>query len=1028
MRTLRTECFVSFVVVLAALALSGSTVWAQDDAGITGVARDSTGGILPGVSAVAASPVLIEQSRQAITDGTGRFNITALPPGTYTVTFTLPGFSVYVVEEINLPSAFTATVNAEMTVGGLEETVTVTGVSEVVDIQNVRTQQTLDYDILEALPSGARDLTQFASMTLGMISSTQGRNDVGGDQGDANTGLAIHGGRGDDGKVNYAGMGTNGFWGDGGGQMRIWKFNTIGVQETVIDTGGAGASTETGGANLSMIPREGSNQFTLHGIMAFANSSMASGAVSDSIVARGSASDAKGLKKVYDNGLGLGGAIIQDRLWWYSATRFWGNQSFGANTFFNASTDPLKFVPGEKSFAETWIRDTKGHFTIQATEKHKFSASTNWQRACNCWLRQAIGSLNSPAADTSFNYGKPGGPGMWLTQGTWTMPASNNVLFQAGVSYLWQHVFFGNPIPPKVRVTEQTTGQTWGATSGFGAYDFGRRAHNFTQRASMSYVTGSHQFQTGVQGLIGAFTSDGGIRQIPASLAAFQGTAVRLNNGVPNRLTLYISPNRADSQIRTLGLFAQDQWTLDRLTLNLGIRYDHFWSYAEAITLPASVQGFRPETAFPGRDDLPNYQDISPRLGAAYDVFGDGRTAIKASWGRYVAGLGGSDSSALAPSTAVISSTTRQWDDTNLNLSPDCVLNNLAANGECGAVANPQFGGSRALTKFAASAAKGWDIREYANRISVGVQHELMAGLSVDVSYHRTDWKNQQATINLATPAADYTEGCITAPVDTRLGSVSGQQVCGLWDANPNVFGLRDNERVNAKDVNTSGQDPKELFNGVDIAVNAQFGDGGVLLGGVAIGRTRFDYCWNNALPNISQESQPSDLPRTAGFCEITGDLWDGVGSQIKFQVVYPLPYDINVSGTFKALPGIPIPASYNASNVELAASLGRDLSACRGAVGAACTAVKSVGLAPSANRQGDSAAVLHDERINEIDLRVTKALTIAGFRIQGVAELYNVTNNRPPTGITTTFGSAWQFPRALLGGRLFKVGVQVDY
>ena len=204
MRTLKTQCFVGFVVVLAALALSASTVWAQDNAGITGVARDSTGGILPGVSAVAASPVLIEQTREAVTDGTGRFNITALPPGTYTVTFTLPGFSTFVVEEINLPAAFTATVNAEMTVGGLEETVTVTGVSEVVDIQNVRTQQTLDYDVLEALPSGARDLTQFASMTLGMTSSTQGRNDVGGDQGDANTGLAIHGGRGDDGKVQYA--------------------------------------------------------------------------------------------------------------------------------------------------------------------------------------------------------------------------------------------------------------------------------------------------------------------------------------------------------------------------------------------------------------------------------------------------------------------------------------------------------------------------------------------------------------------------------------------------------------------------------------------------------------------------------------------------------------------------------------------------------------------------------------------------------------------------------------------------------
>ena len=1026
MRTLRTDCFVGFVVVLAALALSGSTVWAQEDAGITGVARDSTGGILPGVSAVAASPALIEQSRQAITDGTGRFNITALPPGTYTVTFTLPGFSIYVVEEINLTAAFTATVNAEMTVGGLEETVTVTGVSEIIDIQNVRTQQTLDFDILEALPTAARGLSQFASMTLGMISTTQGRNDVGGDMGDSSTALAIHGGRGVDGKVNYAGMGTNGFWGDGGGQMRIWKFNTLGVQETVINTGGAGAATETGGANLSMIPREGSNQFSLHSILAYTNGRFASGGVSDALVARGSAANTKSMKKVYDYGVGLGGAILQDRLWWFSATRFWGNQTFAANNFFNASTDPFTFVKGEQSFSETYIRDSKGHFTIQATDKHKLSASVNWQRACNCWLSQSSGSSNSPAADTSFQYGQ--GPGMWLNQGSWTFPANNNLLFQAGVSYIWQAVNFSNTVPPKVRVSEQSTGTSWGARSDFSDYDFRRHSNNFTQRASMSYITGSHQFETGVQGLIGFHTNGGGVRKIPASLSAFEGLAVRLNNGVPNRLTLYIAPSQQDSQIRTIGFFAQDQWTLDRLTLNLGLRYDHFWAYAEPITLAASVQGFTPETSFPGRKDLPNYQDISPRLGAAYDVFGDGRTALKASWGRYVAGLGSSDAGALAPSGAVITSTTRQWDDTNMDFVPDCVMNDFAANGECGAIANPQFGGTRTLTAFAPSRAKGWDVREYANRISVALQHELMTGLSLDVSYHRTDWKNQEATINNATPAADFTEGCITAPTDTRLGDVSGQQVCGIWDANPNVFGLVDSERVNAKDVNTSGRDPKELFNGVDIAINAQFGDGGILLGGVTVGRTRFDYCWNNALPNVIQENQPANLPRTAGFCEITGDLWDGVGSQIKFQAVYPLPYDMTVSGTYKMLPGIPIPASFNASNVSLAASLGRDLSVCRGAVGAACTAVKSVALLPSAYRDGNQAAVVHDQRINQVDLRLTKGLQVAGFRIQGVAELYNALNIRPAQGILTTYGSSWQFPRALLGGRLFKVGLQVDY
>ena len=175
---------------------------------------------------------------------------------------------------------------------------TVTGASPVVDIQNVRTQQVMKYETLEALPSGARDLSQFAALTLGATSSTQGRNDVGGALADLNTSVVVHGGRGDDSKINYDGMNTNGFWSGGGGQMRIWKVNTVGVQETVVDTGGADAETETGGANINMIPRDGGNQFSLHSILAYANEKMASGTVPESLIARGSAAQSKSLKKV----------------------------------------------------------------------------------------------------------------------------------------------------------------------------------------------------------------------------------------------------------------------------------------------------------------------------------------------------------------------------------------------------------------------------------------------------------------------------------------------------------------------------------------------------------------------------------------------------------------------------------------------------------------------------------------------------------------------------------------------------------
>ena len=212
MKAIRTGLVALAVVLLAASA------WAQGASGLTGVVRDTSGAVLPGVTVEAASPALIEKVRSAVTDGNGRFNITDLRPGVYSVTFTLPGFSTFKREGIELSAGFTGTANADLKVGGLEETVTVTGASPTVDIQNVRTQQVLKSEVLDALPAGQRDLTQFASLTLGATASTQGRNDVGGAMGESNTGIAIHGGRGDDGRINYDGMNTNVFYSSGGGQ------------------------------------------------------------------------------------------------------------------------------------------------------------------------------------------------------------------------------------------------------------------------------------------------------------------------------------------------------------------------------------------------------------------------------------------------------------------------------------------------------------------------------------------------------------------------------------------------------------------------------------------------------------------------------------------------------------------------------------------------------------------------------------------------------------------------------------------
>jgi len=1024
-------------LMLLAGALAVSTSFAQGAAGITGIVRDTSGAVMPGVTVEAASPALIEKVRTAVTDGSGRYNITDLRPGLYSVTFTLAGFSAYKREGIQLSAGFTATANADLKVGGLEETVTVSGASPTVDIQNVRTQQVLKQDVLDALPAGQRDLTQFASLTLGATASTQGRNDVGGAMGESNTGISIHGGRGDDGRINYDGMNTNVFYSSGGGQQRVWKFNTIGVQETVIDTGGASAETETGGANVNMIPRDGGNTFSLYSVLNYSNENMASGKVPDAMITRGSPENTKSMKKVYDYGLGIGGPIVKDKLWFYNANRFWGGQSYGNNIYFDKSPVFYRYEPDldRPAYTDTWQRDVGGRITWQLNQKHKLNTNLNWQRACGCWLLVSLGFPFAPEAAISFDYGQ--GDGMYLSQSSWNYTATNKLLVQATASFLLQDVAFTNKLPPKEGgfIYDVLTGRAWGGLPGgsTNAYDKPHPGDNYTQKLVVSYVTGSHQVKLGLQTLQGKYDTFGDALPSGTNYLFAGGTG-----GVapfPLFVNQFAGPFQNKVRVRSQGLFLQDQWTINRLTINAGIRYDHFTAYAPAITVPAGP--FKPEQTFAEAKDLPNYNDVTPRVGIAYDLFGNGKTAIKAGWGRYLAGQGGGDAKALSPSNALNASSLRSWFDANGNFKPDCDLTNFGGNGECGPLFNPNFGKAAQTTRWDPSASTGWGVREYSFQYSIALQHELRKGLGVTVAYNRNDWKNQQAIVNNAVKASDFTQYCISAPSDARLGEVSGKQICGLYDVNPGKVGLIDAVRMRVDDIEGASGTAKELFNGFDMMLNARFGTGGLLMGGVTVGRTVFDTCWQNNLPNVMQNGMatatgggdPIQTPRADGFCNVVPGWWDGVGSQIKLQAIYPLPAGFNVSASYKQLPGIPITATLPATNAVVragSAGLNRDLSACFGQT--PCTALAYIQMAPAPTNSGNTAASLYDERLHQVDSKLTRAFKFGKTRVLAMAELYNVFNSRPPQGIFDVYGPAWQTPGALLGGRLFKFGAQIDY
>jgi hypothetical protein len=362
-------------------------------------------------------------------------------------------------------------------------------------------------------------------------------------------------------------------------------------------------------------------------------------------------------------------------------------------------------------------------------------------------------------------------------------------------------------------------------------------------------------------------------------------------------------------------------------------------------------------------------------------------------------------------------------------------LKNPQANGECGVINNFAFGTPNLTVSWDPRASTGWGVREYNNQWSLSAQQEIRAGWAVSAGFYHTDWQNGQVAVNTAVAATDFDSYCITAPSDSRLGNVSGQQVCGLTNVNfaqkstaPKTVWMR------PQDVAGLSGQRTDVYNGFDLSMNTRFRQSGVLAGGISVGREVTNNCFANAFPNVtgyvSAGASSAFGNRDPKYCETKSPLWQGVGSQVKFQVVYPLKYDFVVSGTYKNLPGIPITATITVPDAAVAASLGRNLSACAAPTGA-CTQVASVSVVYPQS--------VFDRRLNEVDSRLSRRFKLGKTRVNGVIELYNVFNARTPQANVSTWGTlatpvsaaapaaSYLRPSAFLGGRLLKFGFQFD-
>lgn len=945
--------------------------------GIAGVVRDTTGAVLPGVTVEAFSPVLIEKVRTGATDGQGLYKLLDLRPGTYSVTFTLPGFATVRQEGIELPASFTATVNASLRVGAVEETITISGSAPTVDVQGVTSRTVLSNELLGAIP-GTRVAQSFVPYLPGVSGVALGA--VGRDT----RSLAIHGSRVGEANIAIAGSFTR-HVGAAGGGADAYYVNPAIIEELSVELGGGSAEQQTSGIFTNIIPKEGSNSFSGLLYLSYTDEHLQADNLTDDLRASGLTA-VGGLKKLSDVNPAFGGRILRDKLWFYSAVRYAENSQYIAGLYYNADPTAWVYRPdlGRPAFVKVLDKDVNTRLTWQATAKHKLSFYYGQQP--HYVFQRNYSSTVSPEATTYTPYL----PNLF-TQLVWKAPLSNRFLTEASISRQFFDYSTQRQTDPLVSrdiwaATELSTGMrfraAWPVGEGYGRHPI----DTYTAKVSASYVTGSHAFKAGFDLVKGSSKYSG--------IETNGDVGVTLFNGVPRSLTLTAHPLDSQTNVDAdLGVFAQDRWTIERLTFNLGVRYDYFNSSVPAQYLPAGR--FVPARSYEAVSDVPNWKDVSPRAGMSYDLFGDGKTAVKVTLGRYAAGVGAYFAAAANPVNTAVTSATRTWNDNNMDFVPDCNLALATANFECGTLSDLNFGkqNSRA-SRYDDDLIHGSGRRGYNWETSVILQRELLNGVSANVGYYRRWYGNFTTTDNLAASPSDYDPYCITAPMDTRLPASGGNRICGMYDGSRAIFGLVNNLVTLEEPYGVR----REVYDGVDLTVNARFGKGGQISGGLNSGHTAINTCF------------VVDSPQQLQYCDVAPPFQ----AQVKFLGSYPLPWwDLAISGVFQSVPGPEIRAEYVATNAEIRPSLGRDLSS-----GASGTALVNL-IQPG---------TIYADRLSQLDFRLSKLFSVGAVRISANLDAFNLFNTHAVQSLNIRYGPSWLAPTQVQGARYIQFGGQISF
>ena len=1048
MRRLMGVCVLACSVLFPSLAHSQTT--------LAGVVRDTSGSVLPGVTVEAASPALIEKVRTAVTDGSGQYRITDLTPGAYTVTYSLPGFTRVVREGVALTGSGVTTINAELRVGALQETITVTGETPIVDTQTTRREMVINAQtlatapvtrsygtLLAAIPGITTDNTSRGAMTEPFM-----------------TFFTSNGGRANEGRMMINGMTVAASFNGGGVSTFIYDVaNTEEMQ--VLVSGGLGEA-EAGGPSVNLIPRSGGNSFNGSAFYSGTGNGLRSDNIDDYLRSV-NITKPPALLNQYDTSGALGGPIVRDRLWFFGSARDFGSTTYTEGTVANLYTgNAARWDYARDEAVEARGTNRRDIFSIKLTSqlsaKNRVTFSHEYQHRCSGGAITSGGGGCRGRGDDWIGLGTlTASPESWpgyhdfpyhVTQATWTSPISSKVLLEAGFSrfqYLWAGFGMAPPdaLTDLIPITESQAidGHRANFTYrgmfdplGFGWANNDANPNNW--RASMSYVTGAHNLKVGYQGSYQ--------RSLQARDANTTLLRYTMNNRALNGVS-YTLASRWEQNDRTAtsALYVQDQWTRGRFTLQGAVRYDRASSWAPAEhNGTTEISKFNPAPiTFPRTVSVAGYNDITTRWGAAWDVFGTGKTALKANIGKYLQNATNDENyTANNPAARIqrnVLTPARGWQD-NGNFIVDCDLrnpaaqNNLATGGDsCGSLTgdNANFGNANPnLTVVNPAILEGWGVRPSDWQLGVSVQQELVPRLSIDASYNRRWFQNFFVDDNQLVGPSDYTAWTYTAPQHPNLPGGGGYPVT--------VYSRL--AAIGAQTYRTFETDfgpaRTQYWHGANVSLNARLANGLTFQGGTSTGRGVRDNCETaRNLPETLYGSGTGASPLVqAKSCHVT----EPVMTSFRGLAAYTLPrVDVLVSAQIRNLNpnnigGVGGGSATNgaslSANVQLPNSVVQQLLGGRLPAGALPNGTTTVNLLTTGE-------LYPDERLTQVDMRFAKIVRFGSKRADIGVDLYNLFNTNDTTTFDANFayatsGATWLQPTAIVPPRFARFNVTFSF